>query len=367
MNYDIVISGTIGSWDCLSTSYVRYLLDQKKDKDVHVAFCSLGGYVMDGLVLNQLFHDHGKVHAHAFGMNASISTIAMLGCADIDIVRGSFFLIHNTSTVIMKYSQANKEELDEYIKNITKQRNDLATLDDVLAQMYADKSGKSKEECAAQMKKGNWLNAEEAVDFGLVDKIREDPEDEKKASDYKNMFLNAYKNNIIKDSGIPPLPTDNAPINEVVDEQGNPTQTFLHKALQGVRNLFLSNSNAEDKKEMSKPELEAHASALAVDSLPVDEKGQVILTPDQAKTLNEKLAEKAEDKQPSQQPAAPEANADDELNKVKDELDKAKKDLAAKDEQIKNLQKGPGESTNDIPQNKGGFTDNELWDSIKNV
>ena len=51
MNYDIIITGTIGGWDCLSTGYVRYLLDQKKNKDVHVAFCSLGGYVMDGLIM----------------------------------------------------------------------------------------------------------------------------------------------------------------------------------------------------------------------------------------------------------------------------------------------------------------------------
>ena len=191
MNYDIIITGTIGGWDCLSTGYVRYLLDQKKNKDVHVAFCSLGGYVMDGLIMNQLFKDHGKVHAHAFGMNASISTIAMLGCATIDIVKDSFFLIHNTSTVIMKYSQANKEQLDDYIKDLTQQRNDLNTFDDVLAQMYADKSHKTKEECAKQMKKGNWLTAQEAFDFGLVDSIREDKEDEMKAQAFTANFKNA--------------------------------------------------------------------------------------------------------------------------------------------------------------------------------
>ena len=82
----------IGGWDCLSTGYLRYLLNLNRGKDVHVAFCSLGGYVKDGLEMNQLFKDHGKVHAHAFGMNASISTIAMLGCKTIDIVKGSFFL-----------------------------------------------------------------------------------------------------------------------------------------------------------------------------------------------------------------------------------------------------------------------------------
>ena len=64
--------------------------------------------------MNQLFKDHGKVHAHAFGMNASISTIAMLGCKTIDIVKGSFFLIHNTSMLILKYDQQNKEQLTDF-------------------------------------------------------------------------------------------------------------------------------------------------------------------------------------------------------------------------------------------------------------
>ena len=153
----------IGGWDCLSTGYLRYLLNLNRGKDVHVAFCSLGGYVKDGLEMNQLFKDHGKVHAHAFGMNASISTIAMLGCKTIDIVKGSFFLIHNTSMLILKYDQQNKEQLDEYIKTVTKQRNDLNTFDDALAQMYADKSGKTKEECAEQAQKLDEALAETSV------------------------------------------------------------------------------------------------------------------------------------------------------------------------------------------------------------
>ena len=199
---------------------MRYLLDQKKNKDVHVAFCSLGGYVMDGLIMNQLFKDHGKVHAHAFGMNASISTIAMLGCATIDIVKDSFFLIHNTSTFIMKYSQANKEQLDDYIKDLTQQRNDLNTFDDVLAQMYADKSHKTKEECAKQMKKGNWLTAQEALDFGLVDSIREDKEDEMKAQAFTANFKNAFENNnnMYQEAGIPPLPQPQQLMGAVADD-----------------------------------------------------------------------------------------------------------------------------------------------------
>ena len=70
MEYNLVISGTIGSWwGSCSADYVRYVLNQNKGKEVHVGFCSLGGFVKDGLEINQAFKDHGNVHAHAFGMS----------------------------------------------------------------------------------------------------------------------------------------------------------------------------------------------------------------------------------------------------------------------------------------------------------
>ena len=378
MNYDIIITGTIGGWDCLSTGYVRYLLEQKKNKEVHVAFCSLGGYVMDGLIMNQLFKDHGKVHAHAFGMNASISTIAMLGCATIDIVKDSFFLIHNTSTFIMKYSQANKEQLDDYIKDLTQQRNDLNTFDDVLAQMYADKSHKTKEECAKQMKKGNWLTAQEALDFGLVDSIREDKEDEMKAQAFTANFKNAFENNnnMYQEAGIPPLPQPQQLMGAVADDNGNPTPTFLQKTLQGIKNL-LHKSNVEDNNiQMSKPTLALAAitAALAVDSLPTDDNGQVVLTADQAMRLNELITKPAQDnKNESPAPKADVADKPEPLEEVaqlRSELAQAKSDLAAKDEQIKNLQKNPSpeDKTNDNPADElPQLTAQAISDSIKDI
>lgn len=376
MQYDIVISGTIGGWDSLPAGYVRYLLNQKKDKEVHVAFCSLGGYVMEGLQLNQAFKDHGNVHAHAFGMNASISTIAMLGCKTIDMVKGSFFLIHNCSTVIMKYDQQNKEQLDQYIKQLTQQRNDLSTFDDVLAQMYADKSGKTKDECAKQMKKGNWLTAQQALDFGFIDTIREDKEDEKRTADYKNLFVNQFnsEDNIYKEAGIPPLPQPTAPT-AIADSEGNPTPGFLQKTLQGIKSLLhINNVEDNNNKDMSKTlTMAALLAALAVDSLPTDDKGQVTLTADQAKKLNELLPKPEDNHQPETKPegAAPATQQPkDEVSQLKAEMQQLKDDLAAKDEQIKNLQKNPSpeDNHNDNPADEHPqLTAKAIADSIKDL
>lgn len=376
MQYDIVISGTIGGWDCLSAGYVRYLLNQKKNKDVHVAFCSLGGYVMDGLQLNQAFKDHGNVHAHAFGMNASISTIAMLGCKTIDMVKGSFFLIHNCSTVIMKYDQQNKEQLDQYIKQLTQQRNDLNTFDDVLAQMYADKTGKTKDECATQMKKGNWLTAQQALDFGFIDTIREDKEDEKRTADYKNLFANSFnsENNIFKEAGIPPLPQPTAPT-AIVDSEGNPTPNFLQKTLQGIKSLLHKNNVEEtNKTDMGKTlTMAAILAALAVDTLPTDDKGQVTLTADQVKKLNELLPEPQDIHQPQSEPEHTEPETEqpqDELTRLRAELATVRGTLAQRDEQIKNLQENPApkDGTKENPADEHPqLTAKAIADSIKDI
>lgn len=367
MEYDIVINGTIGGWDCLSTGYVKYLLDQKKNKEVHVAFCSLGGYVKDGLVLNQLFKDHGNVHAHAFGMNASISTIAMLGCKSIDIVKGSFFLIHNTSTWVLKYDNQNKEQLDEFIKEMTQQRNNLSTFDDVLAQMYAERSGKTKEECAAQMKKGNWLSAEQALEFGLVDEIRKDENDDRVTNMY-HAQLNAYKydNQLLTDVGIPPLPK------EMTEEgKGNPTQSFLQKTLQELKNLLLSNN--VDKQNMSELKTDAIEKALGVDSIEV--KNDVIsLTAEQAKLLNEKLSnvqeEERKDEEKNEDSPETDKTSSEQLEDVMKEIENLKKELKSKDEQIENLKKSAGtqDETEENPKNEApALTASAIFNSVKNV
>lgn len=367
MEYQLVITGTIGSWwDSVSLDYVRYVLSQNKGKEVHVGFSSFGGYVKDGLELNQAFKDHGNVHAHAFGMNASISTIAMLGCKTIDIVKGSFFLIHNTSTVIDTYSQKNKDELDAYIKKLTKQKEDLATFDDVLAQMYADKTGRSKEECAAQMKKGNWMSAQEAVDFGLVDSIREDKDSEAATVKVTNLYMNNYTTDY-KETGIPPLPkSDEQPsLTAIADSKGNPTPTFLEKTFQGVKNLFHKNNVKDNITQMSKPTYTLLAAVLGDNSYSVNDQGQVVLTGEQAQKVEDRLAKLEKDNK----------EGSDAINLAVPAIDKLKKKVkdleaesAAKDEQIKNLQGSPANETNDNPtKGEQAPTAMDLYNLVKDI
>lgn len=363
MEYQLVISGTIGSWwNGCSADYVRYVLSNNKDKDVHVGFCSLGGYVKDGLEMNQAFKDHGKVHAHAFGMNASISTIAMLGCKSIDIVKGSFFLIHNVSTVIDKYEQQNKEQLDAYIQKLQLERDSLKTFDDVLASMYADKTGKSIDECLAQMKKGNWLTAQQAKDFGLVDEIRDDKETEKAAAEFTNQFVNSYSNQF-KDAGIPPLTSvtndSQIAVNEVADENGNPTQSFMQKTWQRLENLIRNNQANKAHNNMIKIFASVMSLLNCADGFKPLDDGSIALTQEQMKTIDDQLA--------SQEKTLEENSS--AMKKAADEIKKLRNELKEKDEQIANLKKAPAVLDEEKPLDEGkeSYTAKDMFNLIADV
>jgi len=362
MVYQIVISGTIGSWwNGCSADYVRYVLNENKGKEVHVGFCSLGGYVKDGLEMNQAFKDHGDVHAHAFGMNASISTIAMLGCKTIDIVKGSFFLIHNAWSYIEQSEAANKEKIDEYISELRKQREDLNTIDDVMALMYSEKTGRSMEECAAQMKKGNWLSAQQAKDFGLVDEIREDKETENAAAEYNQQFMNQYNLTIkYKDAGIPPLPgTQDDSIASLVDGDGNPTPSFLQKTWQGLQNLIHNQHAQKINDKMIKVFMNVMTLLAITDGFKPEDNGDICLTQDQMKKIDDRLVELENNH-------VKDAGA---IKAAGDAVTKLQAQLAQKDEQIATLKAAAGAETVESPSGTGNgvATAKELYDLIKDV
>ena len=374
MEYNLVISGTIGSWwSSCSADYVRYVLNNNKGKEVHVGFCSLGGFVKDGLEINQAFRDHGNVHAHAFGMNASISTIAMLGCKSIDIVKGSFFLIHNVSTLIDKYEQSNKEQIDKYIRELQAQRDSLKNFDEVLASMYADKTGKTVDECLAQMKKGNWLTARQAFDFGLVDAIRDDAAAEKAAKDFTGQFVNAYEfTNHFKDDGIPPLPQPLASedaaarVASVVDESGNPTQSFLQKTCEGLKNLFRNpHANKHSNNKMIKIFACIMALLNASDGFQTNDEGNITLTQEQMKCIDDRLKELEEKERTNSKAVSDAGNA---VTKLKAQLAEAQNESKEKDDQIKALQGSAGDNTNNNPASgDNAFTAQDVFNLIKDV
>lgn len=319
-NYDLYLTGTVG-WS-ISAGYVQYVLNKKKDQPVDVAICSLGGYVSTGLEIYEMFKAHGQVTCHFIGMSASAATFMAMGAQKVKMSKNALILIHNSMSYVSTWGELNKEQIDELVKKLQFQRSQLNTVDDVLAEIYAERSGRSIEDVRAKMKVAAWINATEAKNFGLVDEIFE-------AEQVKDNIQNNITNSMIMDMGLPALPKGFNP--ETGEE--NPTKGVIQKVVEMLTGLFREPSTDNTQNKMEKITIYgAILAVLAIESLQGDEKGNVTLTPEQLNKLNEQLR--------SQSNAC--SLATEKIKAQKTEIDSLKTDIQAKDEKIRNLEGSAG-------------------------
>lgn len=340
--YDLYLTGTVG-WS-ITADYVKYMLDKKQGKPVDVAICSLGGYVDTGLQIYELFKNHGDVNVDFIGMSASAATFMAMGAKNIRMAKNALILIHNSMTWVDEWGSRNKEQIDAAIDRLKFQRDQLSTIDDVLAQIYADRNGKSVEDVKAKMKVAAWIKAADAKDFGIVDEIIEAEKVEDKAS-------NIITDSVINEMGLPALPEG---FNTETGEQ-NPAG-ILQKAMELLKGL--KNSFADNSKNKMITIFKAVMAVLAVkDGFQPNEKGEITLTQDQM--------QKIEDQLKTQDDACKEAKT--LIDTLKAENKQLKDDVDAKTQEINDLKAGAGETGNggSKVEDEGLNGAAELWNSIK--
>ena len=342
--YDLYLTGTVG-WS-ISAGYVKYVLDNSKGKPVNVAISSLGGFVDTGLQIYELFKNHGEVTVEFLGMSASSATFMAMGAKNIRMAKNALTLIHNSMTWVGEYGSRNKEQIDECIKRLKFQRDQLSTIDDVLAQIYADRNGKSIEDVKAKMKVAAWIKAADAVEFGIVDEVID-------AVKVDGATPQNVTNSIINEMGLPPLPSGFNP------ESGEETPAgVLQKAMELLKGLKNSFANNQDSKM-----IKIFASVMALlaikDGFQPNEQGEIVLSQDQMKKIDDQLK--------TQDEACKKAKG--LIDSMKEEIQKLKDSITEKDEEINNLKKGPGESGNggEVVDDQGLNGAAELFESIKNA
>lgn len=175
-NYNLYLKGYVGDWN-FSADMVNAVLDKHKDKEVCVLIDSTGGRVDTALSISSLFKLHGNVHCHYVGMNASAATIASMGAKHVSIDANALFLVHKCMSVVFEWDYMNADELAAHIADLEKLKKDNETIDGCIAGMYASRCKKPKEDLLALMKDGAWLTAKQALEWGFVDEITDDPED----------------------------------------------------------------------------------------------------------------------------------------------------------------------------------------------
>lgn len=131
--------------------------------DFEVVIGSLGGDVHHALMIHDLIRMHpGKVNVKIIGMTASSGTVIAMAGNSIEMSKNSMFLIHNASTGVWGNS-----------KDLTKAAEDLDQVDGRLAGIYSRVTGKRKSQILTLMEKEEWLSAEQAKEYGFINKIFE--------------------------------------------------------------------------------------------------------------------------------------------------------------------------------------------------
>ncbi|MGM9697978.1 MAG: Clp protease ClpP [Prevotella sp.] len=333
MKAKLYIRGTIGSyWAGTTAEETLDFLERNKDVEVDIIICSPGGFVADGLEIYQAIKRHGKCRGHIVGMTASIATVIAMGCSTLDMAKSSLILAHNSSTLVSAWNQLNKEQLDRFIDSCKKKRDELNTIDDLIASIYSDKNGKTIAENIAMMNEAKWITAAKALELGLIDEISKD---EKTANisattitnsmDWKALGLPVIESDTIID--VPQQQTTaNTSAAEVAEGKSLTQESFLQKIIGEIKSMFKNEKVTNTEITMNK-NYKNIISVLAVAAIAVAD-GKANLSEEDLGKIEEALDKAATEK----------ANLEKELKEANDKI-------SEKDEEIKQLKGSAGGST----------------------
>ena len=155
----IVIEGEIG-WDITASDVVNKLKDMTGDITVEVS--SVGGSVYQGISIFNALHeyDKGTITTVNKGMAASMASYIMLAGDKIKAYSNATYMVHNA----MVFAFGNASEL-------RKSADHVESLSNIMANMYADKTGKTVKEVKQMMDEETFLYGEEMLQHGFVDEI----------------------------------------------------------------------------------------------------------------------------------------------------------------------------------------------------
>ncbi|MBO5450252.1 MAG: ATP-dependent Clp endopeptidase proteolytic subunit ClpP [Lachnospiraceae bacterium] len=140
-----------------------FLEAEDPDKDIHLYINSPGGSVTAGMAIyDTMQYIKCDVSTICIGMAASMGAFLLAGGA-----KGKRLALPNAEIMIHQPSggsQGQATEIEIAAKHILKTK-------EKLNKILAENTGKDLEQVTADTERDNWLSAEEAVAYGLIDKI----------------------------------------------------------------------------------------------------------------------------------------------------------------------------------------------------
>lgn len=149
----------------LVVSQLLFLEAEDSEKDIFLYINSPGGSVTAGMAIyDTMQYIKCDVNTICMGMAASMGAFLLAGGA-----KGKRMALPNAEIMIhqpLGGSQGQATEIEIAAKHILRTK-------EKLTRIIANNCGKPYEVCLADMERDNWKSAEEALEYGLIDKIIE--------------------------------------------------------------------------------------------------------------------------------------------------------------------------------------------------
>jgi ATP-dependent protease ClpP protease subunit len=156
----VYIYSEIGEWGITADAFAREFNQIEADA-IDVRINSAGGSVFAGFAIHSILANSGKtITVYIDSLAASIASIIALAGDKIHIADKAYFMMHNPAGLVMGGS-----------KDMQKTAKLLDQLTGTLADIYAQKSGKDREEIMQLMEDETWLSGQQAVDAGFADEV----------------------------------------------------------------------------------------------------------------------------------------------------------------------------------------------------
>lgn len=150
----------------LVVAQLLYLANEDPKKDIKLYINSPGGSVYDGLaIIDTMDYIQPDVQTIGVGLQASMGAM-LLSCG----AKGKRFVLPNSRVMIHQpsYGAGQAKVTDQEIE-----LKEGLYLKRRLIEILAERTGKDAQQIERDMDRDNWMSAEEAVSYGIVDEVIE--------------------------------------------------------------------------------------------------------------------------------------------------------------------------------------------------
>ncbi len=147
----------------LVVAQLLYLANEDPKRDIKLYINSPGGSVYDGLaIIDTMNYIKPDVQTIGIGLQASMGAM-LLSCG----VKGKRFVLPNARIMIHQPSSGTEGKITD--QEIALKEG--IYLKKKLAEIFAENTGKDLKQVEKDMDRDNWMSAEEALEYGIIDEI----------------------------------------------------------------------------------------------------------------------------------------------------------------------------------------------------